>query len=423
MKKHLLVIATLDTKGKEARYVRDLVEGLGLHPVVMDIGVLGEAQFPVDISGQDVARAAGYDLEELRRRRDRPRAIAAMQEGGRLIAEDLLRKGMLDGVFGLGGGTGTSIESFIMRSLPFGIPKVIASTMASRDVREYVGTRDIVMFHTVADLLGFNEFTRLILGQAAHAVCAMMVTGTDGFSSQRLIGVTSYGLTSRCATLVEEFLGKRGYEMMGFHANGCGGMAMEEMIGEGRIAGVLDLTPHELVDEMVDGYCRGIGPSRLETAGRMGIPLVFAPGGLDNAVFAPNCPMPEEFRGRRVHSHDTRVCVRTDPDQLEKIASVVAEKLNRSTGPVSVLIPAEGWSEGDKKGMPLFDPATNRFFTERLKRLLHPGIPVEEVEAHINDGAFAERAVEVLDRMIRQGFEDGRGTPSREMAARSSPAE
>jgi uncharacterized protein (UPF0261 family) len=189
--------------------------------------------------------------------------------------------------------------------------------------------------------------------------------------------------------------------MIGFHANGCGGMAMEELVAKGQIAGVLDFTPHEIADEMFGGYCRGIGPTRLETAGKMGIPFVLAPGGLDNAVFSPFYPMPEKLKGRRIHSHDTRFCVRMESEEMRVFAGVIGEKLNRSKGPTHVLIPKKGWSEADKEGMELFDPETDQIFVEELKKIIKPGIPIEEIDVHISEPVFALRAVEVLDRMMR----------------------
>ncbi len=401
MKKQLLIIATLDTKGREAKYLRKCVLKLGVNPVVMDIGVIGKPQATPDITNRELAKAAGYNLEELILRQDRPLAITAIQEGGRIVANHLLLQGRLDGVIGLGGGTGTSVASFIMRSLPFGLPKVIVSTMASRDVREYVGTKDIVMFHSVADLLGFNEFISLILGQAAYAICGMMEMARGLKRRKPMVGVTAYGPTSHCATLAEDLLHIKGYEMIGFHANGCGGMAMEEMIAEGRISGVIDFTPHEIADEMMAGYCKGIGPTRLETAGTMGIPMVFAPGGLDNVAFGPSCPMPKELQGRNIYSHDARICVRLDSTEMRKLASIIAEKLNKSPRSTYVLIPTRGWSEGDKEGMPLFDLAIDRIFTKTLKKLLNPKIPFEEMNVHLNDPPFAQRAVEILDGMIQ----------------------
>lgn len=401
MDKQLLIIATLDTKGREATYVRDCVRSLGVDPIVMDVGILGKPPFEPDISKDDLAKAAGVNLGEMVAHKDRAGAVKAIQEGGAVSAKDLLDKGKLGGTLGLGGGTGTAMVSSIMRSLPFGLPKVIVSTVASRDIRQFIGTKDIVMFHSVADLLGFNEFIRLILKQAAYAVCGMM-RGTTALGTEKpMVAVTAYGINSGVALNAEPLLEAKGYEMLGFHANGCGGMAMEELIAEGRIAGVLDFNPHEIADDMFGGYCKGIGPMRLETAGAMGIPLLFAPGGLDNAVFSPVYPMPDTLKGRRIHWHDDRFCVRMEAKEMGVFASIIAEKLNKSQGPVHVLIPKKGWSDADKEGSVLFDPAVDAVFTKILKGLLLPHIPVEEMEVHISEPSFAARAVEILHLMIQ----------------------
>jgi uncharacterized protein (UPF0261 family) len=216
-----------------------------------------------------------------------------------------------------------------------------------------------------------------------------------------MVAVTAYGINSACALLAEPLLQERGYEMIGFHANGVGGMAMEELIAQGLIAGVIDFTTHEIADEMFGGYCRGIGPMRLETAGPMGIPLVVVPGGLDNAVFSPFYPMPDRLKGRKTHPHDIRFCVRMGPEEMKAFAKIVGEKLNKSNGPIHVLIPKKGWSEADKPGLELFDPEANQVFVEELKRIVAHGIPIEEVDLHISDPAFARRAVEVLDDLIQ----------------------
>ncbi|MCK4788851.1 MAG: Tm-1-like ATP-binding domain-containing protein, partial [Desulfobacteraceae bacterium] len=178
MKKQVLIIATLDTKGREAAYVKDCVQEFDINPIIMDIGTLWEPISKPDITREEVAAAAGYNLDRFIKDKDRSGAVKAVQEGGTILANRLLEQGKLHGVFGMGGGTGTAVVTAIMRSLPFGLPKVVVSTVASRDVREYVGTKDIVMFHSVADILGFNEFIRLILGQASHAVCGMIEKGS-----------------------------------------------------------------------------------------------------------------------------------------------------------------------------------------------------------------------------------------------------
>ena len=401
MEKELLIIATLDTKGREVAYVKECVQRLHIHPILMDVGTLGDPLTPPDITRVEVVEAAGYRFENLIKEKNRSLSFKAAQEGGAILARHLFEEGKLHGVLGMGGGTGTAIVTHIMRSLPFGLPKVVISTVASRDVREYIGTKDIVMFHSVADILGSNEFIRLILRQAAYAICGMIEKGSGMKKEKPMVAVTAYGINSLCAIQAEPLLQERGYEMIAFHANGIGGMAMEEFIAQGLVAGVIDFTLHEIADEMFGGYCKGIGPMRLETAGQVGIPLVVAPGGLDNAVFSPFCPMPDQLKGRKIHSHDIRFCVRMGPGEMKQFARIVGEKLNRSKGSTYVLIPKKGWSEADKAEMELFDPKTDQIFVEELRKIINPDIPIEEMDVHISDVAFALRAVEILDEMIR----------------------
>jgi len=400
MKKYLLIIATLDTKGREAAYVKECVQSRGIHPLLMDVGTLGEPLAHPDITRAEVIEAAGYNLDFVKGK-DRSIAFEAVQKGGTILTRHLFEEGKLHGVFGMGGGTGTAIVTHIMRSLPFGLPKVVLSTVASRDIKEYIGTKDIVMFHSVADILGFNEFMRLMLGQAAYAICGMMERGSEIKKEKPMVAVTAYGINSVCAMNAEPLLREKGYEMIAFHANGCGGMAMEEFIAQGLVAGVLDFTTHEIADEMFGGYCKGIGPMRLEMAGQFGVPLVVVPGGLDNAVFSPFYPMPDQLKGRKTHPHDIRFCVRMGPDEMKQFAQIIGEKLNRSKGPTHLLIPKRGWSEADKFGMELFDPETDQILVEELRKILNPEIPIEEIDLHISDPAFALRAVEALDHMIR----------------------
>jgi uncharacterized protein (UPF0261 family) len=401
MKKQLLIITTLDTKGREAAYVKECVQSQGIHPVLMDVGTLGDPLTPPDITRDEVVKAAGYRFDQLTKDKNRSTFIKAVQEGGAVLTKHLFEEGKLHGVFGMGGGTGTAIATHIMRSLPFGVPKLVLSTVASRDIKEYIGTKDIVMFHSVADILGLNDFMRLIIGQATYAICGMIKRGTTIQKERPMVAVTAYGISSACAIHAEPLLKEKGYEMIAFHANGCGGMAMEEFIAQGLVAGVIDFTTHEIADEMFGGYCKGIGPERLETADKTGIPLVVVPGGLDNAVFSPFYPMPEQLKGRKIHPHDIRFCARMGPEEMKEFARIVAEKLNKSRGPTYVLIPQKGWSEADKFGMELFEPETDQILVEELRKRLDPKIPVEEIDLHISDPGFAQKAVEILDHMIR----------------------
>jgi uncharacterized protein (UPF0261 family) len=398
--KNLLIIATLDTKGREASLIRETASKHDVRTTIMDIGIVGLPQCQPDITNRELAEAAGYTIDELINGKDRSNAIKRIKEGGLTLAKRLFDMGRLDGIIAIGGGTGTAMASYIMRHLPYGLPKLIVSTVASRDVREYVGTKDIVMFHSVADIIGDNSFIRHILEQATYAICGMMEKGRDIITERPMVGVTAYGVNSACAFNAEVFLKERGYEMLCFHANGCGGMAMEGLIAEGKIRGVLDFTPHELADDSFGGYCKGIGEGRLETAGKMGIPMVFAPGGLDNAVFSPSYPMPPELKGRSIYVHDERFCVRMGPQEMEMFATISAETLNKANGMVHILIPKKGWSEADKEGMPLYDPTTDEVFTMRLKELIRPDIPIEELDLHISEPAFAKRAVDILSRQI-----------------------
>ncbi len=401
MKKTLLMVATLDTKGKEAAFVKERVRSLGVDVLVMNVGTMSEPLIRADLPLENVLKEAGLaPFAGTSGAVRRSEAVEAVQRGGIAIARKLVSEGRMDGIFGLGGGTGTAIAAAVMRSLPFGMPKVMVSTVASRDVRQYVGTKDIVMFHSVADLLGWNRFIRRVLEQAARAVCAMMGADAPREERRRMVAVTAYGINSRCAMNVEPLLQGMGYEMIGFHANGVGGMAMEEMTGEGLIEGVLDLTVHEVADEMFGGYCKGIGQKRFRAAGEVGVPLLVAPGGLDNAVFSPYYPMPDKLKGRRRRDHDDRFCVRMEREEMVVFARLIAERLNDSRGQVFVLIPSRGFSEADRAGEEFYDPETDRVFTEELKRLLREDITLEEMDAHISDPEFAGRAVYLIDRMI-----------------------
>ena len=402
MKKTVLIMATLDTKGKEADCVRECVRSAGVDTLVMDVGTTAGPPMQADIPSEDVLAAAGSGTAAgTSASLGRSEAVEAMQRGSIAIVRGLCKEGRIDGILGLGGGTGSAIATAVMRSLPFGMPKVMVSTVASRDVRQYVGTKDIVMFHSVADLLGWNHFIRRILEQAARAVCGMVGAGDAKEKPAPMVAVTAYGINSRCAMNVEPLLEENGYEMIGFHANGVGGMAMEEMTGEGLIEGVLDLTSHEIADEMFGGYCRGMGQKRFRAAGEAGVPLLVAPGGLDNAVFSPFYPMPDRLKGRRRRDHDDRFCVRMEGEEMIAFAGIIAERLNDSRGPAFVLIPLGGFSEADRPGEELYDPGVDRIFSGELKRRLREDIALEEMDVHISDPAFARRAVDIIDGMIR----------------------
>ena len=400
MAKKVLLVGTLDSKGREVAYLGRRVEERGWGVIMLDVGTLGEPQCPADISQHEVAKAGGEALSTLKSKGDRSYSLEVMTRGAIKKALELYSRGELGGVLAIGGGTGTAIGTAIMRSLPLGIPKVMVSTVASRDVSHYVGTRDITMFHSVVDLVGLNPITRVILDNAAGAVAGMAETAAEVNLTQSLVAATSFGISPISAELAEPLLEKKNYQMVTFHANGMGGRALEELIGQGLFAGVLDFVTHELVDQLYDGYCGNIGPERLATAAKRGVPIVVAPGGLDCIVFDSMEDVPEELRSRKVYLHDIRVAVRTSREELERIAMTMAQRLAHPNGPVGILIPLRGWSEADKEGAGLFEPDTDRFLVGTLKRVLPPGVSLKEMDCHISDPRFAQQAVEWLDEMI-----------------------
>ncbi len=407
---NIAIVGTLDTKGEEVAYVKQLIERAGCAAIVVDVGILHEPRTASDVSREAVASAGGLALAALLAASDRRLAVQTMTAGAKTIVRGLYDEGRLSGVISVGGGTGTHIGTGVMRGLPLGLPKLMLSTVASRDMSELIGTKDIAMMHSVIDILGLNAISRKILSHAAAAIVGMARNGSRIEPTRPIIGLTSFGFITEGAMLVKGMLEARGYDVAPFHANGTGGMAMEDLIDQGLISGVLDFALHEFSDELYGGYCGGIGPGRLETAGRKGIPQVVVPGGLDCIVLEFDSPetMPEKVKGRKVFWYDFRSGVRTVANDLLKLAGTIAEKLNRATGPVTVLIPMKGWSEADAPGGPLHEPETNRIFVNELKSLLCPSIRVIEADLHINQREFAELAVTELDRLMRDaGKADG----------------
>jgi len=401
MVKKVLLVGTLDSKGREVAYLGQRVGERGWGVTILDVGTLGNPLCHADISQHEVAKAGGETLSKIKSKGDRSYSVEIMTRGAIKKALELYSRGELAGVLAIGGGTGTAIGTAIMRSLPLGIPKVMVSTVASRDVSHYVGTRDITMLHSVVDLVGLNPITRVILDNAAGAVVGMAEVAAEINPTQPLVAATSFGISPMSAELAEPLLEERNYQMVTFHANGMGGRALEELIDQGLFAGVLDFVTHELADELYDGYCGDIGPDRLATAAKRGVPIVVAPGGLDCIVFNSIEDVPDKLKNRKVHLHDIRVAVRTSKEELEKIALTIAQRLANPNGPVGILIPLRGWSEVDKEGADLFEPHIDYFLVDALKGVLPPEVCLKEVECHISDPQFAQQAVEWLDEMIR----------------------
>jgi uncharacterized protein (UPF0261 family) len=406
--RRILVLGTFDTKGAEIGFLKQQIERCGPRTVSMDIGTRGQHGLPADIPCEEVVRASGMSLQEALDAGDRQQAVTVMIEGARRKAKELYDSGELDGIIALGGGTALFMGTAIMQALPIGVPKLVLSSMIAGDMSRFVGGKDITLMQSVADIVGLNPITSAVLARAAGAIAGMVDAEADEhiprgshrrLESTPLIAVTDFGITTPCAMHAAQLLRGKGYEAVIFHAVGSGGTAMEELVARDLFGGVLDLTTHEFIDHVAGGLCGNIGPERLVTAGRRGIPLVVGTGGLDSIAIAQE-EIPVPFRGRKFYYHDFRRCARSNREELMQVARLMAERLNQARGPVKVLLSLRGWSEADKQGEPLYDPEANRAFGGELKKFLKPEIEVREINAHLNEPLYAETAVALLEKMM-----------------------
>jgi uncharacterized protein (UPF0261 family) len=403
VKKTIVLLGRLDSKGKEYAYVKDRMIHGGFDVIVVDSGTRGAPQFKPDISREELARAAGVKIQEVVDPTDENKEIQVMMEGASRIAQRLRDSGRLDGIMCLGGSRGTAIGTAAMRALPFGIPKVMVSTIASGDMRRYIGTKDITLIHSVTDIVGLNRMTKRLLAYAAGAVMGA-VAADPGYevSHKPLIAMSSMGGINRAVFSAQRILEDRGFEVVAFHTVGTGGQALEEAVEQGLIDGVLDLVTHEVIDHLYGGYCDA-GPARLEAAGKKGIPQVIVPGCLDFIAFSPPEKMPESLRERKVFRHTPEVAIiRANKDEMASTGKTMAEKLNRALGPIVVVVPNQGFSPANRRGKALYDPEADRAFVEVLKRSLKPSIRIVEVDAHINDELFAKQAVDLLCELMQK---------------------
>lgn len=398
----IVIIGTLDTKGEEIGFARDVIEAQGIDVHVVDVGVMGEPAFEPDTSAGAVAEAASTTLEALRNDADRGDAMERMGEGAAVVAERLHETGVLDGALGLGGSGNTSIATTAMRALPVGVPKLMVSTMASGDTEPYVGSRDIAMMYSVADIEGLNQLSRQVIANAALAVVGMVANDPDVEIDDRpTIGMTMFGVTTPCVQTAREILEDRGYETITFHATGTGGKAMESLIEEGVIDGVLDVTTTEWADELVGGVLNA-GPKRLDAAGQAGIPKVVSTGALDMVNFGPRDSVPDEFEGRRFHIHNPQVTLmRTTPEENAKLGEIIAEKLNASTGATALALPLKGVSMIDIEDEDFHDPTADAALFDALRDGLDEDVELIELETDINDNSFATAIATTLDQYMQ----------------------
>jgi uncharacterized protein (UPF0261 family) len=401
----VVLLGTLDTKGVEYAFLRDRVREHGVEVLLVDVGVY-EPQLEADVSREEVARAAGADVNELAAAGDRGAAVAVMARGAAEVVRRLHAEGRLDGVLGLGGSGGSSIATSAMRALPVGVPKLMVSTMASGDTRPYVGAVDVTMMYSVVDIAGVNAISAQIMANAAGAIAGMAKASVPPLEQRPLVAATMFGVTTPCVTRAREQLEELGYEVLVFHATGAGGQSMETLVRGGFLVGVLDVTTTELADDLVGGVLSA-GPHRLEAAGEAGLPQVVSLGALDMVNFGPRESVPEQFAGRNLYVHNPTVTLmRTTPEECRELGRRIGRKLGSAHGPVAVYVPLLGISAIAVEGGPFHDPEADKALREGLHETLPEHVELHELELEINDPRFADEMAKRLHELIREAHSD-----------------
>jgi uncharacterized protein (UPF0261 family) len=403
----VVLVGTLDTKGTEIAYLRDLLLAAGVSVRVVDVGVLGPPAFEPSVSRAEVFRAAGTTLEAVQAAKDRGQAVALAANGVARIVADLHQQGQLSGVLSLGGSAGTTIGTAAMRAVPVGVPKLMVSTLASGQVQPYVGTRDVMMLYSVVDIAGLNRISRTVLRNAAAAMIGMVTARPtspppDPTTDKPIVAATMFGVTTPCVEAARQQLEAAGYEVLVFHATGTGGRTMEELIRDGLIAGVLDITTTELADELAGGVLSA-GPDRLTAAAIKKVPQVISVGALDMVNFGPPASVPEKYKSRRFYPHNPTVTLmRTTPEEMDRLGQEIAQKASAAAGPTAVVLPLRGVSAIDAEGQPFWWPEADAALFQSIRNWIAPTVELIELDLHINDPAFAAACAGKLLDFMRQ---------------------
>jgi uncharacterized protein (UPF0261 family) len=406
--KNVLLIGTLDTKGPEFAYIRDRMQALGLNTTVVDTGILGDPLGIVpDIDHAEAARYGGTTIEALQNAGSRGRAVEGMREAIKKLSLTLYREDKLDAIFSMGGAEGAVMGAAAMMVLPVGVPKVLLSPIASG--KHYfdpmVGTSDIMVVHSVVDILGLNPIACTVFDNIAAAVKGLVEHGRRGLpepeANNRYVAVTMLGNTTKAVMGLKDRLAEHGYEAVIFHSNGVGGPAMEELAEAGQFIGVIDYTTNEVNDPLVGGIHDG-GPDRLKRVGRLGLPQVIVPGCIDFSVFHSG-HIPEALKGRPVYDHNPEyTLVRTTRDEMIQLGHIFAERLNETKGPMIVAVPTQGLSIPSVPGGVFWDPESDAAFLETMRSELDPRIPVKTFEHHVNDPAFGKQVADLFVQLLNQ---------------------
>jgi uncharacterized protein (UPF0261 family) len=400
--KTIVVLATLDTKGREAQYLREQIAKFGDKALVVDTGVTGTPGTHPDITREEVAEAGGMSLAKILENPSRDIAAPVMAEGATKIVTKLAEQGKVHGIVAMGGTQGTTLSTHVMRALPYGFPKVMVSTMASSNVAPWVDIRDITMMFSVTDIMGLNPVMRKILANAAGAICGMANVDVQLERSEKpLVAITTVGITTKGAMKAAEVLEAAGYETITFHAVGSGGRAMEQMMKEGLVGAVLDYSTIEVSNEMYHALLAG-GPDRLTTAGKLGIPQVLCPGAIEVLVYNEPETVPPPYNTRTLIRHSPQITdVRLNKDEMAEVGKEVARRLQNTRDEAVFMIPTGGYDSYAVEGLGFYDPQADAAFVEELKKGLPKNIRLVERNTHIEDPAFAVEAAQTLIKLIQ----------------------
>ena len=406
MTRSVVIIGTLDTKGPEIGYLRDRLQDLGLDTIVVDSGILGEPLgITPDIDRDTASRYGGTDIEALRNAGSRGRAVEGMRQALVALMRELLAEDRVAAAVSMGGAEGAVMGASALMVLPVGIPKVLVSPIASGHhyFDPLVGTRDMMVVHSVVDILGLNPVATTVFDNVAAAIQGMVAHGhrlSEPEPGARYVAMTMLGNTTTAVMAAKERLEAHGYEAVIFHSNGVGGPAMEELAEAGQFVGVIDYTTNEVYDPLVGGIHDG-GPDRLEVVGKLGLPQVIVPGCIDFSVWHTGT-VPDELDDRPVYDHNPEyVLVRASSDEMAELGRIFARKLEPATGPVRIAVPTEGLSIPNVPDGAFWDPEADRRFLDTLRNELRDDIAVTTHAAHVNDPDFGRTVADLFVQMMR----------------------
>jgi len=407
MNSAIIILVMAEEKWEEATFLKSQIELLGHKALIMDIGLIGEAQGPCDITREEIIIASGRDPKEIASITNRGQRMPVMIEGGSQKIQEMYNEGHLSGLMSLGGTTGTQLGTAVMKSLAFGVPKIAVSSTASIPgfCSRYIGTADITLMHTVVEFAGINKILKNVLVRAAGAICGMVEgsfrapVSLEVEDRNPFIAMTHFGPCENCAVAVRRLL-EKDYQVIGFSAAGIGDRAMEEMIGKQNIfSAVIDLAPGGVGEELL-GFSRSAGPDRLENAGKLGLPQVIATSGVNFGSPLKRNYKPD-YESRKTYRYDSaRTFIRLSSEEMVMVADKISEKLNMSMGRVKVVIPLGGWSSVDKKGTEFYDKNLDTIFVEELKKKLKPDIDFQEIDTDLDTPAFAQAVVKAFNELM-----------------------